>query len=130
MSQQFLCANPVLPVRDVRKTVRFYARQLGFTVVLLWESPPYGAVKRGNAIIEFGEARRHHAGSGVCMVLVDDAERVYKEWQDRDVEFVGDFAKREYGSKDFRVRDNNGNMLIVGHALENQQELIQKGNSV
>ena len=53
---------------------------------------------------------------------------IYKEWKTKDIAFVGDFADRDYGSKDFRIKDNNGNMLIVGHALGNKEELIQKGN--
>jgi len=35
---------------------------------------------------------------------------------------------RDYGSKDFRVKDNNGNMLIVGHAMKNKNELIKQAN--
>lgn len=128
MSKQFLRANPVLPVRNVKETVLFYEKQLGFTLSVLWEDPPYGVVKRENAIIEFGEARQDHVGSGICILIVGNAEYIYKEWQDRDVDFIGDFADREYGSKDFRIKDNNGNLLIVSHALENQKELIQKGN--
>ena len=42
--------------------------------------------------------------------------------------FVGDLADRDYGCRDFRIRDNNGNMLIVSHSLDNQDELIGQGN--
>ncbi|MGD8594224.1 MAG: hypothetical protein PVF82_15435 [Gammaproteobacteria bacterium] len=130
MSEQFLRANPILPVKSVVETARFFEKQLGFTTALLWENPSYAAVKRGNVTIEFGEARKEHAGSGICIIIVDNADAIYEEWKSKDIEFVGDFAERNYGSKDFRIRDNNGNMLIIGHALENQMELIKKGNVV
>ena len=128
MSEQFLGANPILPVKSVIETARFFEKKLGFKIEILWENPSYGVVRRGNANIEFGEGRKEHAGSGICILLVENADVVYKEWKSKGVEFVGDFANRDYGSKDFRVKDNNGNMLIVGHALENKQELIQNGN--
>lgn len=128
MSEQFLRANPVLPVTSVIDTAKFFEEKLGFTIALLWENPSYGAVKRGNAIIEFGEGRKEHAGSGACIIIVNNADTIYEEWKSKGVEFVGDFADRDYGSKDFRVKDNNGNMLVIGHALENQKELMEQGN--
>lgn len=128
MSEQFLRANPILPVKSVIETAKFYEEKLGFKIALLWENPSYGAVKRGNATIEFGEGRKQHAGSGVCIIIVSNADTIYEEWKSRGVEFIGDLSDRDYGSRDFRAKDNNGNMLIIGHALENQQELLQKGN--
>lgn len=128
MSENFLRANPILPVESVIETANFYKQKLGFTISLLWENPAYGAVKRENVTIEFGEGRQQYAGSGVCIIIVDNADDIYEEWKSNGVEFIGDFADRDYGSKDFRIKDNNGNMLIVGHALENQKELIQQGN--
>jgi len=128
MSENFLRVNPILPVKSVRETANFYKQKLGFTISLLWENPAYGAVKRENVTIEFGEGRKQYMDSGVCIIIADNADAIYEEWKSRDVEFVGDFADRDYGSKDFRVKDNNGNILIVSHPLENQKALIQKGN--
>ena len=128
MNEQFLGANPILPVKSVIETAKFFEKTLGFTVNILWENPSYGVVRRGNAVIEFGEGRKQHAGSGVCVIRVENADVIYKEWKSKDIEFVGDFSDRDYGSKDFRIKDNNGNMLIIGHALENQKEMLQKGN--
>jgi hypothetical protein len=48
---------------------------------------------------------------------------------DKDIEFVGDIAGRYYGSRDFRIKDNNGNMLIFSCPLINQKELIATGNT-
>jgi len=128
MSEQFLNANPIIPVKSVIETARFFEKKLGFTIEVLWENPAYGVVKRGNVVIEFGEGRQAHVGSGVCIIQVENADVIYEEWKTKEVEFVGDFSDRDYGSKDFRVKDNNGNMLIVGHALENKSELLKKGS--
>jgi len=128
MSEQFLGVNPIFPVNSVIETAKYFEKKLGFTIEVLWESPAYGVVKRGSAIIEFGEGRQAHVGSGVCVIKVKNADVIYEEWKAKDVEFVGDFSDRDYGSKDFRVKDNNGNMLIVGHVLDNKKALLKKGN--
>jgi len=128
MNESFLRANPILPVKSVIETVKFYEKKLGFTIKILWENPSYGVVKRGNAVIEFGEGRKEKAGSGICMILVENTDAIYKEWKSKDIEFFGDFADRDYGSKDFRIKDNNGNILIISHPLENQSELLKQGN--
>ena len=128
MKEQFLGYIPILPVKSVIETARFFEEKLGFTIKILWENPSYCVVRRGNAVVEFGERRKEYAGSGVCILQVANADELYEEWKSKDIEFFGDFAERDYGSKDFRIRDNNGNMLIIGHALENKEELLEKGN--
>ena len=126
----FLGANPILPVKNVKDTANFYADELAFKIEILWENPPYAAVAGDKTIIEFGEGRKEYAGTGVCVIFVSDVDQVYKEYSDKDIEFVGDLADRYYGSRDFRIKDNNGNMLIFSSPLVNQQELLNVGNTV
>ena len=126
---QFKNANPILPVRNAREAAKFYQRQLGFTIDVIWENPNYACVSRGGVTIEFGEGRPDHVGSGVCFIHVKDVDRVHEELITSDADFVGALADRDYGSRDFRIRDIDGNLLIFGSPLENQAELIAKGNS-
>ncbi len=126
----FLGANPILPVNNVNETVKFYAEELAFEIEILWENPPYAVVARDKTIIEFGEGRKDYAGTGVCVIFVSDVDSVHREYSSKQIEFVGDIADREYGSRDFRINDNNGNMLIFSSPLINQQELIEVGNTV
>ncbi len=126
----FLGSNPILPVVSVEDTTSFYENKLGFEVEILWDDPPYGVVARGQTIIEFGEGRKNFAGSGICLIFVSDVDEVYREYSAKSVEFVGDIADRYYGSRDFRIKDNNGNMLIFSCPLINQKELIEVGNTV
>lgn len=126
----FLDANPILPVRNVVETAIFYERALGFEVEVLWQDPPYGVVARGRTIIEFGEGRKAYAGSGVCVIFVSDVDAVHREFSIQRLDFVGDLADRDYGSRDFRVRDNNGNLLIFSGPLIDQRALIDSGGKV
>ena len=58
----------------------------------------------------------------MCIILIGNAEVICKEWKSGDVEFVGDYADRGYGIKDFRAKDNNVNILIIRYALEIKKE--------
>ena len=112
MGNDFLGTTVILPVKSVVETAKFYEQTLGFSVEGLWESPPYGVVRRGEVVIEFGEGRQQYAGTGVCIIHVKQVDQVYRELRRTDIEFVGELLDREYGNRDFRVRDNNGNVLI------------------
>ncbi len=114
LEENFLGANPILPVQAVPKSAKFYEQKLGFEIETLWRNPPYAVVKRGGVHIELGEGRPEHVGSGICYVFVKDVEAIYREFQQRPIDFVGDLADRDYGQRDFRLRDLDGNMLIVG----------------
>ena len=124
----FHYANTVMPVKNTKETAQYYKDYLGFSIDILWENPNYACVSRGGISIELGEGRPNHVGSGACVIQVSDVDAIYDEFSAQGVTFVGDFSERNYGSKDFRVRDNDGNLLIFGSALVNKEELIAKRN--
>ena len=124
----FHFANAVMPVSSVKEAATFYKEKLGFTIDVLWENPNYACFSRGGITIEFGEGRPKHVGGGACVIQVSDVESIYKEFKAQEVEFVGDFAERDYGSKDFRIRDHDGNLLVFGSALDNKEELVASRN--
>ena len=127
-AKQFIGTTVILPVSDVKESAQFYKQALGFDIDIMWENPNYASVSRENAVIEFGDGRKEHAGSGVCFIHVHDVDKVYKELQGAKVEFVGDLSDRDYGSRDFRIKDNNGNLLIFGSPMPNKETLIAKQN--
>lgn len=102
------------------ETPGFFEEELGFEIEILQDKPPYAVVARGQTIIEFGEGRKEYAGSGVCVIFVSNVDTVYNEY----------IANRDYGSRDFRIKDNNGNVLIFSSPLIDQKELIDAGNTV
>jgi transcriptional regulator with XRE-family HTH domain len=126
---QFLGANPILPVASVVETAEFYKESLGFDIDVLWRSPPYGVVARDQAIIEFGEGRKEVAGTGVCMIFLANVNVVYEEYSAKGLDIIGELANRDYGSRDFRVKDNNGNLLILSSPLINQRALLSAGTT-
>ena len=61
---------------------------------------------------------------------MSDVDIVYKEYSDKQIEFLGNIADRDYGSRDFRIKDNNGNVLIFSSPLIKKQEKKEAGNTV
>ena len=129
MKNDFLSTTVILPVINARETAKFYENMLGFEITGIWKvsenGTEYGSVRRGDVIIEFGEGRKEYAGSGACLIHVDNADEIYSELKSKSDEIVGDLADRDYGRRDFRIKDNNGNLLIINHSLNNQNELLQ-----
>ena len=127
MGNNFLDTTVILPAKRVMETAAFYRDKLGFEVNFIWENPMYGSVRRGDVVIEFGEGRKAFAGSGVCFIRVENADVIYDEFRSKGIEFVDDLNDRDYGCRDFRIKDNNGNTLIIGHTLKNQDALLEQG---
>ena len=128
-NELFWGANPILPVTNAHETARFYEEKLGFEIETVWNDPPYAVAARDQTIIEFGERSKDYSGTGVCVIFVSDVDIVYKEYSDKQIEFLGDIVDREYGSRDFRIKDNNGNVLIFSSPLINKQELNETGST-
>jgi len=117
MRNDFLSSTMIFPVKDAAETAHFYQEKLGFKIKGIWNIPGYASVTRGDVVIEFGEGRQEYTGSGVCQIQVSDVDEVYQEFRRTDLQFIGELADRDYGNRDFRIRDIDGNMLIVSSVL-------------
>ncbi len=120
-NELFWGTNPILPVTSAHETADFYRDKLGFEIETVRSNPSYAVVARDQTIIEFGEVNKDYSGTGVCVIFVSDVDIVYKEYSEKEIEFLGDIADREYGSRDFRIKDNNGNVLIFCSPLIKQK---------
>ncbi|MEG3641366.1 VOC family protein [Magnetococcus sp. PR-3] len=130
-TSRFVSATTILPVSDARQSAHFYADNLGFTILGVWKSGKdsyYASVKRDRVVLEFGEGRPEHVGSGVCHIEVENPDLLYQQCLSKPLVLVGDLADRDYGERDFRVRDNSGNLLIFGTPLADKDQLLAQQN--
>ena len=125
---KFHFANPIMVVSDAKTAAQFYEDTPWFTIDVLCENPCYACVSRDGIIIELGASRPDYVGGCACIVHVSNIESLYNEFKAKGVVLVGDITGQEYGSKDFRIRDNDGNLLAFGSAMATQQELLGTGN--
>lgn len=111
--------HPGLFVSDVAAAVEFYTNRLGFTPGFTWGDPPtFAGVNLGQVQVFLHSGGRGPAGGEVSFV-VGDAEGLYAFHQASGVEIVEPIADREYGLRDYAVRDSDGNRLAFGQYIYN-----------
>jgi uncharacterized glyoxalase superfamily protein PhnB len=113
-------ATPILFVRDVTASARFFQDRLGFTVDFLHGTPPfYGAVSRDGACLHlrfvhepvFSETAAREESLIVATVEVDDVHALSAEFRKRGAPIVQEIVKQPWGGTDFQIRDPDGNAI-------------------
>lgn len=111
--------HPTLSVNDVPTAVEFYTRRLGFKLGFLWGDPPHFAgVTLGQVQLFLQQGAPSPAGCEVNFV-VSDADALYDFHRATGVEVVTPPGDREYGLRDYAVRDLDGYELGFGHYIYN-----------
>ncbi len=116
-----LAAEPQLFVTDVGAACDFYTKKLGFTVAFLHGEPPfYGQVSRDGARLNV----RHLDEPAInpelrdkeqllsASITVDDAKRLFLEFQTAGVLFHQALKTEPWGARTFVVRDPDGNLIL------------------
>jgi hypothetical protein len=119
-------AVPILPSRDLRETLAFYAR-LGFENR---GAPPeewdYLILGRGGIELHFVAAPETDplTTAASCFVHVQDADRLFDEWQMAGVPADAETGSRlqpptdtDYRMREFALVDRSGNLVRVGSPL-------------
>ena len=108
-----------LPVSDVRAAADFYTKKLGFKLAFTWGVPlSMAGVNLGNVQIFPEQGTPNPAGCSVYFV-VSNADELYEFHRSHGVEVVQEPGDREYGLRDYRVRDLHGYVLGFGQHLYN-----------
>ena len=116
--KQLSHAAPVFPVPDVKQTIEYYRDKLGFEVKFLWEDPPtYAVLKRQDVGIhfckkvdDFRPSENHKA----YYIFVYDVDGLFREFKENGVEILNESKRRDYGMRDFDIKDINGYILSFG----------------
>ncbi len=114
--------SPMLATRDMKKTVEFYDRVLGFkagTVFPDTTNPEYADFSKDGIIIMFVPAntvkvgRRDKLGAGVNLYLQIDADvdNYYIDLIHKGVKVAAEIKDQQWGSREFTIEDNNGYFL-------------------
>lgn len=107
-------AEPVLSVKDVAETVKYWHEVLGFPGHWTWGTPPnHGGVSWHGAFIQFSQdidaADRMR---GQCVwIRVKNIRELYQLHRDREAEIVMHLEKQPWGFDEYVVKDLNGNYV-------------------
>ncbi len=117
-------AIPILPSRELNKTVAFYT-QLGFKGGVHAFDPGYAALSRGAVEVHFFA---HHSlvpseSSAGCYIRVQDVATIYASWSACDLPSKGiprmdALEDKPWGHREFALIDPDGNLLRIGQVIE------------
>lgn len=111
--------HAVLKVSDVLAAVDFYTKKLGFRRGFTWGEPPtFAGVDLGSVRMFLQQGTPDPAGCAVAFD-VGNADALYEFQRGNGVEVVIPPGDRDYGIRDYRIRDLYGYELTFGHHLFN-----------
>lgn len=106
-----------LRVRDVVAATEFYSDKLGFVISFTWGEPPSMAgVNLGKTQMFLEKGEPNPDASSVYFV-VGNADELYEFHRANGVEILVTPDDREYGLRDYSVRDLSGHQLTFGHPI-------------
>ena len=107
--------HATLAVRDVLAAVDFYTTKLGFEFGFTWGEPvTFAGVNLGE--VQIFLAQRDGSGSALHFVI-DDADALYEFHVRNGAEVAEPIDDRDYGFRDYAVRDLDENVLAFGHYI-------------
>lgn len=108
-----------LLVSDIPAAVEFYTHKLGFKLGFTWGNPPtFAGVNLGNTQMFLMKGAPEPKGCTVSFV-VGNADELYEFHRTNGVDIAEPIADREYGIRDYAIRDLHGYYLSFGHHLFN-----------
>ena len=108
---RFECANPILSVADMKRSLHYYVEVLGFSNAD-WGSADFTCVTRDNAGIYLSEGDQGQPGTWVW-VGVDDVEALYEEYKARGATILHPPENLPWACE-MKVGDPDGHVLRFG----------------
>lgn len=121
--------SPTLAVRDMKKTIDFYANSLGFKLGMCFptpDNPEYADLSKDGMVLMFlpaeniGIGGQEKLGTGVNLYLqIDgDIDKYYNELKQKGVKIAVDIKDEPFGIRDFAVEDTDGYKLTFNQTLK------------
>ena len=100
---------PELPVSDLRGSLEYYEKKLGFEIAMQMPAGDYAIVERdGVAIHLFEDAAPKPVG---VHIFTPDLDDLYAEMRRRGARVSQEIMRKPWGNRDFRVHDESGNEI-------------------
>ena len=119
-----IAAEPQLFVSDIEAACAFFRDKLGFRVVFVYGAPPfYGQVARDGARVNLRcavpaviDPGRRYAqqllSASLTVASAGEIATLAQEFQQAGVAFAQALQDKPWGTRDFIVRDPDGNLLL------------------
>jgi catechol 2,3-dioxygenase-like lactoylglutathione lyase family enzyme len=103
-----------LPVSNLAAAIEFYVTKLGFRLGFLWGEPAFFAGIALGEVEIFLKEDTPAPNAGAVVFMVGDADALYEFHRANGVEVVEEIDDREYGIRDYAVKDLYGYRLVFG----------------
>lgn len=108
-------ATAALAVPDISAAVDFYTTKLGFKLGFMWGEPPtFAGVILGNVQVFLKKGTPDPKDCEVCF-MVGDTDQLYDFHRSNGVNIAMEIGDRDYGIRDYTIRDLHGYYLTFGH---------------
>jgi uncharacterized glyoxalase superfamily protein PhnB len=119
-----VCTEPQLFVTDIKRSCQFLREKLGFALVFSYGDPPYYAqvgrdtarlnlrCVEGPVIKSTVRDREELLSVSMTVATADEIKLLFLEFQSAGVTFHQTLKKQPWGSKNFLVKDPDGNLLL------------------
>lgn len=111
------CAVPIIPAREIRDAVAWYREHLGFSVVHVERE--YGIVERDAVEVHFWgpSGIAPESSNTMFRIGVDGIDELYEACRDGGIVHPnGPLERKPWGTREFAVRDGDGNLLTFFEA--------------
>ena len=106
-----------LPVSHLAAAIEFYVTKLGFRLGFLWGEPAFFAGISLGEVEIFLKEDTPAPNAGAVVFMVGDADALYEFHRANGVEVMEEIDDREYGIRDYAVKDLYGYRLVFGHHI-------------
>lgn len=121
----FSHVEPVLAVRDVTETIKYWQDILGFPAKWTWGDPPnHGGVFWQKVFIQFfNNAELAAASKGNSIwIRLQHIKLLYHFHQQKNAEIVAPLAVQPWGMTQYTIREINGYLLHFAAATESREK--------
>ena len=107
---------PEIPVSNLRDSIAYYVRQLGFELTMEMPAGDYAIVERdGVAIHLFQDANPVAVG---IHIFCEGLESLLAEFEGRGARITQGIEQKPWGNREFRVTDLCGNVVKFTEVVE------------
>jgi len=130
--------SPTLSVRNMKKTIDFYQKSLGFKLGVTFpdaNNPEYAELSRDGMVLMFipaanlgiGSEEKLGIGVNLYMQINGDIDEYYAELKQRGVKIAPGIKDEPYGIRDFAVEDIDGYKLTFNHVAKTARNCLSCG---
>ena len=113
-------SNSVFHVSNLEKSISFYTRKLGFNVDFKFGEPSsYAGLSLGDVCLHISSEYpyKDNTGHGNVYIMFSEVDDLYNKLVSEKVSFYSPIGDREYGMRDFAIKDPDGNQIGIGSEI-------------